>query len=356
MKLHKKIVFATGSMLLLGVIGATIFIESGVYNIGADVPHWPVTYKILEKVRNRSVAVHSASLKVPDLNNPQRILRGAGQYAAMCTSCHLAPGMPSSEIRPGLYPQPPVLAQTKIDPREAFWAIKHGIKLSAMPAWGFNHNNVTIWDIVAFIEKLPGMTPAEYQAMVAKAPPDEEMMASRHPHGGEENAHSPADMAAPASKMMRPEHDQPAQKMGSSIAGKGGKLVKAENMADAFQQALKNGHRYQVIAMLAPDVRVIEGSEEQASRTAYVKHHMGADMRFLKHTKVRLLERQAQMKGDQAVVSSVCELYTEVRGKPQILRSHETLTMNQSHVGWQIIAIRWNSKSVSNAEKRQKAG
>ena len=355
MKLHKKIVLATGSVLLLGVIGATIFIESGAYNIGADVPHWPVTYKVLERVRDRSVAVRSADLKVPDLNNPQRILRGAGQYAAMCTSCHLAPGKSSSEIRPGLYPQPPILAQTKIDPREAFWAIKHGIKLSAMPAWGFSHDDVTIWDMVAFIEKLPGMTPAEYQAMVAKAPADEEI-ASGHGHGGEESAHSHSGTVSPASRKMMEDHDQPAQEAGSSKVGKGGKLIRAENMADAFQQALQNGHRDQVIAMLAPDVRVTEGGEVQASRRAYVDQHMNADMRFLQHAKIRLLERHAQMQGDRAVISSVRELHAEVRGKPLSLRSRETLTMNQSDAGWRIVAIHWNSKPLSNAEKRRKAG
>ncbi len=355
MQLHKKIILATGSILLLGVIGAAIFIESGVYNIGADVPHWQVTYKVLERVRNRSVAAHSADLKVPNLNNPQRILRGAGQYAAMCTSCHLAPGKTSSEIRPGLYPQPPILAQTKIDPRKAFWAIKHGIKLSAMPAWGFSHNDVTIWDMVAFIEKLPGMTPAEYKTMVAQAPPDEEM-ASGHGHGGEESAHSHSGTVSPASRKMMEEHDQPVPKTGSSRLGSGGKLVTAEQMADAFQQALQNGRRDQVIAMLAPDVEVTEGGEVQTSRRAYVEHHMSADMRFLKNAKLQLLERHTQIQGDRAVIRSVRELRTEVRGRPLSLRSRETLTMNQSDAGWRIVAIHWNSKPVSNAEKHRKAG
>ena len=351
MKLHKKIVLATGSVLLLGVIGVTIFIESGAYNIGADEPHWPITYKILERVRNRSVAVRSTDLKVPDLNNPQRILRGAGQYAAMCTACHLAPGMTGSEIRPGLYPQPPILAQTKIDPREAFWAIKHGIKLSAMPAWSFSHDNVTIWDMVAFIEKLPGMTPAEYKAMVAKAPPDEEM-ASGQGHDGKGSAHSHSGVAPPAGKTMMEEHDQPAQKTGSSLLGQGGKLIKAKNMADAFQQALQNGHRGQAIALLAPDVRVTEGSEVQASRAAYVEHHMNADMRFLQHARVRLLGRHVQMKGDRAVISSVRELHTEVRGKPLFLRCSETLTMDKDGSDWHIVAIRWNSEPIAVTEKR----
>src|SRR3546814_1160922 len=98
---------------------------------------------------------------VPDLNDEQLIVKGAGQYAAMCTQCHLKPGMKDSELRQGLYPLPPNLSQVRVDPKDAFWVIKHGIKMSAMPAWGMvpGHDDPTIWSMVAFIEKLPGMTP-----------------------------------------------------------------------------------------------------------------------------------------------------------------------------------------------------
>jgi mono/diheme cytochrome c family protein len=109
----------------------------------------------------------------------------------MCTDCHLKPGAGDSEIRPGLYPQPPNLSQVRVDPREAFWVIKHGIKMSAMPAWGTSHDDETIWSMVAFLQKLPDMTPRQYRDMVAKAPPDEDMDTGddqggdHHGHGGE---------------------------------------------------------------------------------------------------------------------------------------------------------------------------
>jgi hypothetical protein len=39
-----------------------------------------------------------------------------------------------SDIRAGLYPHPPTLAQEDArDAQRAFWTIKHGIKMSAMP-------------------------------------------------------------------------------------------------------------------------------------------------------------------------------------------------------------------------------
>jgi len=143
---------------------------------------------------------------VPNLDDPQLILKGAGQYAAMCTGCHLSPGVDDTELRAGMYPQPPNLSRVHVDPKEAFWVIKHGIKMSAMPAWGMaGHDDPTIWSMVAFLEKLPGMTPAEYKAIVAKAPPDEDMdddHGATHAHdaahmrGMDMSGHNPEPAAA----------------------------------------------------------------------------------------------------------------------------------------------------------------
>jgi mono/diheme cytochrome c family protein len=170
----KTIISTLAVIVVIALLGFA-YAWAGAYNIGADAPHWPLTYRFLTMIRSRSIQHHAASIPVPKLDDPALILKGAGQYAAMCTGCHLAPGMHASELRSGLYPQPPVLAGEHIDPREAFWIIKHGIKLTGMPAWGATHDDDTVWSIVAFVRKLPGMTSAQYKDIVAKAPPDEDM-------------------------------------------------------------------------------------------------------------------------------------------------------------------------------------
>jgi mono/diheme cytochrome c family protein len=163
-------------------LGSVLFVYSGLYDIGADAPHWPVTRRLISILRERSIAGHSAELQAPNLRDPTLVLKGAGQYAAMCVGCHLAPGMENSEIRPGLYPQPPNLAQVRIAPNVAFWAIKHGIKMSAMPAWGASHDDATIWSMVAFLQRLPDLDNMQYKQIVAQAPPDEDMGSAEHKH------------------------------------------------------------------------------------------------------------------------------------------------------------------------------
>jgi hypothetical protein len=176
MKKHTAHVITVAVTLGVLAIGAGVFAYSGLYNIGADDHHTKPVFAVLQTLRDRSIHVRSEDLTVPNLDDPQLILKGAGQYAAMCTSCHLSPGVNDSELRVGMYPQPPNLSKVHVDPKDAFWVIKHGIKMSAMPAWGkAGHDDPTIWSMVAFLEKLPGMSPAEYKAIVAKAPPDEDM-------------------------------------------------------------------------------------------------------------------------------------------------------------------------------------
>lgn len=179
-------------ILLLAAIAAAAFIYSGVYPIGADQPHWPVTEQVVGALRDRSIAKHAAGIAVPALDDPARIRRGAEHYAEMCSACHLTPGMRDSELRKGLYPQPPDLTRAAVDPTQAFWVIKHGIKMSAMPAWGRSHDDAAIWDMVAFLQVLPKQDEATFESMAGSKGDDGH--GGGHHHGEEHD-----DAPAPAS-------------------------------------------------------------------------------------------------------------------------------------------------------------
>jgi cytochrome c553 len=110
-----------GALLaLLAVVAVAIY--AGLYNIAADVPHTPAVYWLLETVRDRSVAARARDIVPNDLDDANRISKGAGQYAEMCSGCHLAPGMKRTEISRGLYPRAPELRRkTDLTPAEQFW-------------------------------------------------------------------------------------------------------------------------------------------------------------------------------------------------------------------------------------------
>ena len=179
-----KITLIVLAVILIAVIG---YVSAGGYNIAADEPHWKVTSSLLAFVRERSIDAHAKNVEVPkDLDNPARIARGAGMYDEMCVSCHLAPGITNTELRKGLYPQPPALAShLHPDLKEVFYIISHGIKMTAMPAWGKSHTPDQIWDMVAFLQKLPELTPEQYKTMTADTDPHSH--GHEHDHGHEKS-------------------------------------------------------------------------------------------------------------------------------------------------------------------------
>ena len=162
-----KIGLTTIAALAVGVIGATLFIESGYYNIGADDHHTKPVLALIQELRERSIGARADTIALRYVEDPAKIAAGAQHYAELCVGCHLAPGVTKSEIRPGLYPHPPNLAEEDLhDGRRAFWIIKHGIKMSAMPAWSKSLDDEAIWDVVSFLRKMPDMTPQTYEELL----------------------------------------------------------------------------------------------------------------------------------------------------------------------------------------------
>ena len=182
-----SLAFALAFLFAVAVFGAA-FLYSGAYDIGADSPHSAPVYKALDTLRERSVAVRARDIAVPaDLDSPARLATGAGLYGEMCSGCHLGPGIDPTELSQGLYPSAPVFARG-IDrsPGEMFWIVKHGVKSSAMPAWGKTHDDQLIWDMVAFARSLPKMSSVQYQAALANAPEDHDEIMGEMPHHHDE--------------------------------------------------------------------------------------------------------------------------------------------------------------------------
>ena len=60
----KAITWVLGLLLLI-VLGKAALIWSGAYNIAADEPHWRLTERVMETLRDRSVAVRASSIVEP---------------------------------------------------------------------------------------------------------------------------------------------------------------------------------------------------------------------------------------------------------------------------------------------------
>jgi mono/diheme cytochrome c family protein len=183
-------------LALVAVFAALLTVYSGLIDVGATNPHSPFTRWLLNTTMERSVRVQAKGIETPPLDDPRMVKNGFRHYREMCVDCHLAPGVNSTEIRKGLLPEPPELQKTVPEwtPAELFWIVKNGVKMTGMPAWGVTHSNEKLWDIVAFLEKLPHMTAQEYDAMDKAAGPEqgeEGEAAGDHAHGGGTHGHDP---------------------------------------------------------------------------------------------------------------------------------------------------------------------
>ena len=157
-------------VLLTALVGSAV-IFTGAYDVAATTPHWPVTERLINTARVRSIKARATGIQPPaTFGAEQSLMMGTEHFAAHCAVCHGAPGVPKGDIAHGLYPPPPDLAaSTKLySDGELFWIIKHGIKMTGMPSWA-DHSDEEIWATVAFLKKLPGMTEQEYARLVMAA-------------------------------------------------------------------------------------------------------------------------------------------------------------------------------------------
>ena len=151
------------------IIGAATVAWLGIYDVGADSPHTKPVLALLRSVREQSIASRARHIEAPTLGDPKLLAEGAEHYSAMCADCHLAPGTAESELRQGSPETRGAHQHSDRSPAEQFWIIKHGIKFTAMPAWGKTHSDNAIWGLVAFLQRLPTLTPEQYTQMTAPA-------------------------------------------------------------------------------------------------------------------------------------------------------------------------------------------
>lgn len=116
----------------------------------------------------RSISQRAAAIQVPPLDQQSMIGRGLALFDEHCVQCHGAPGVSPAPFALGLRPAPANLVFTAREwpPAEIFWAVKNGIKMTGMPAWEFRFPEADLWAVVAFVMKLPELSPAAYEAML----------------------------------------------------------------------------------------------------------------------------------------------------------------------------------------------
>jgi len=151
------------------IAGAAAFVYSGIYDIAATEQHTAPVFWVLKTTMRRAIQHHARDVNVPRLADPTLISKGRTLFVAHCSRCHGAPGVAPEPFALGLRPTPANLANTGIEwpPAQLYWAIKHGMKLTGMPAWEYRLADDDLWAIVAYIQRMPYESPREFHERIA---------------------------------------------------------------------------------------------------------------------------------------------------------------------------------------------
>ncbi|CAN7596930.1 c-type cytochrome [Acidovorax sp. Leaf78] len=163
-KMFLIVVATTGGLALAALLGGAVVIYGGLYDVAATRQHWQITHSALEVAMRQSVRLRARHIEAPPLADERMALRGAACFRDKCVQCHGAPGVAQSDIGLGLQPQPGPLVDAKLhwQPRELYWVVRHGLKMTGMPAWEYRLADGEIWDVVAFMQRLPELSAPQY--------------------------------------------------------------------------------------------------------------------------------------------------------------------------------------------------
>lgn len=157
-------------------LGAFAFSQSGLYNVGAAVPHTDFTEWLTQGTMIRSVRRHAKAVDAPDRFSDAQVVAGFCRYERHCVACHGAAGVANETWVNGMEPSPPYLldASRKWTRPQLFWIISNGIKMTGMPAWRRSLTDDEMWSIVAYLDatdRIPQATLDRWRTSgVCKAP------------------------------------------------------------------------------------------------------------------------------------------------------------------------------------------
>lgn len=160
----KGIVSGVAITIGVSMIGAFALVESGLIPANADAkPGWLETWMASTSL-DATLSRVAPKAENPVALNDQNLLEGVHLFAQNCAVCHgSAKGDKSpSPIAKGLYQKPSQLATDGVedDPEgKSFWKIKHGIRLTGMPSFGYTLKEEQIWTLALFLKHMDKLPP-----------------------------------------------------------------------------------------------------------------------------------------------------------------------------------------------------
>lgn len=338
-----KIIIALVAAAAVALLCAIAYVHSGIYDVAASSQHGGIAEWFLSSTSRASVERRAEDIAVPDLDDDALALAGINDFNSMCAGCHGAPGNSPDAAGQGLNPAPPDLAQSAADmtPAQLFWVTKHGIRMTGMPAWGATHDDDSIWPVVAFMTRLPGMDEAGYQEMLGAASGH-----GHHADEGDSEGHSHDDGgSAPAGNVHV--HDDGSSHVHEAANPDVDAIVAIINaIKRGWEEA--DGTPFREHFLDFEGARYIETGGQNEGLTDLVEHHVEPEGDALESLELSFSNIETHIEGDLAWALADVEVKAVVRCDGRVIdnRGYETFLFRRLGDEWKVIHTHSSTRPV----------
>lgn len=155
--------------LPLSVLG---YFRLGFAGVQSDAtpPAWESQH--MRSAVHAAVRRNAAGIQAPPVDNVEdAMVQGGKLYFMGCAGCHGEPGKPGEDL--DHYPRVPQLPQvgTQYSEPELYWIVKHGIRHTAMSAYGPFYSEKQLWAIASFLQRINNLPPRVLERIQTKQSP-----------------------------------------------------------------------------------------------------------------------------------------------------------------------------------------
>lgn len=167
-----RFVYGIAFTVALFALAGYVAVVFGLIPVGADtkIPgfeRWAANTSLDATIERETKGIANP-LSPTDAN----LTDGVHTYAKNCAVCHGAADAKPSLLAQGFYIRAPQLAKHGVeddDESETYWKVEHGIRFSAMPAFGTTLSSDDAWKVTMFLKRMDSL-PAAVEAQWKRVP------------------------------------------------------------------------------------------------------------------------------------------------------------------------------------------
>ena len=148
--------------IVASILAMVICARGGYLAVNADAEPGTIERWAANSTLDAAVEHQAPRTSSPVPKTDASLIEGMKLYAMNCALCHGGLDRKRNVMGGAFYPPAPqIIVRGMHDPEwQTFFVTKHGVRLTAMPAWGKIIGDEAIWKVTAFVTNVDKLPPA----------------------------------------------------------------------------------------------------------------------------------------------------------------------------------------------------